>query len=258
MKKIRVDFVFVLVAALAAMIFSTPVSAQQEGLSLSPVSGTNPFDVPVTNLRLSLELSFGDKHEVNYVPMNACALADTTKTGMFLLRGEVRPYLVSDCRVPEEAEHVVIRVTAIGVDAIPRQWQFPGSAFYTTTPNSVSDGVGWMVGGFPPPIVFVNANGEKATGAAVVELKSVASSNSFFGAKKGFELRADFGSAHAIVEVVGYTLAKQTKAAGGMVWRGDYSDTAIYATNDVVKSRNGTWIKTQAGWDLVAGPVPTP
>lgn len=217
-------------------------------LALFTVAGTgyasegNPFDVPAAQMKLSLELSFGDRHEVNYVPMQACRLVDTRipqngKT--YFVDREVRAYTTQGCRVPENAEHVVLKVTAIGL-RVPISWSSPGAGFYTTTPNSATDEVGGLLGGGKPAIVFVEA-GRTAVGSAIVELKAIPVA---FQTYKGFELKLENGDAvHAVVDVVGYTVAKITHptTGGGLAWKGIWSSTSTYTKGDIVKAVNGLW-----------------
>ena len=205
----------------------------------------NPFEVPAQNTKLSLELPFGDRREVVYVPMKACVL--TGPSSNWFVDKETRVYFAGNCGgVPETAEHLFIRVTAIGVNIQDYGWDFPGAGFYTTTPNSASTETGTLYGGWVQAIVFVQRAGQVETGAAIVELKLFQASG--FAMRKGFELELKYGEAYAIVEVVGYTLPKTAKSTG-LSWKGVRLPHMKYAVNDLVTDEKGLRVCVGANED---------
>ncbi|MDD2702351.1 MAG: hypothetical protein PHH36_14100 [Sideroxydans sp.] len=254
---------FTVLIALALLVGAGIGYAQEPTTAAYPIfKDTNPFSTKVENLRLNMELTFGDKREMSYTPIPACALVDTTVLpgDTFFKEDEVRSFAVeAKCGVPKEAEHVTLRIVATGV-RVPTWWNIPGVGFYTTTPNSASDGVGMMLGGIKPAIVFVESVGKTNAGAAVVELKNIPIP---FGAVKGVEVVAKYGDAHALIEVVGYTTPKTGSTATAsaarmaMYWAGDWTPATTYGKGDMVTSASGVWICTAsgpvncAGWALI-------
>jgi hypothetical protein len=172
-----------------------------------PIISVRP--IPPTNLRLVSELSFGDRREVLYTPIEPCRIGDTRRDPRGpVLQGEVRPYTVSSlCGVPAEAEHVAIQVTVLAVNVYHNPaWNWPGVRLYTTTSNSAQTDVGFLLGGWLPSIVYLTRPGEVSTGSAIVELKPVSNGLEQF---KGFEFRPEDGDVHVIVDITGYTLPRQ-------------------------------------------------
>lgn len=252
-----------ILAVVMLLIVAGTGYAEEPVVAAYPIfKDTNPFSTKVENLKLGMELTFGDKREMSYTPVPACALVDTTAIpgDMFFKEDEVRSFAVeAKCGVPKEAEHVTLRIVATGV-RVPSWWNIPGVGFYTSTPNSASDGVGMMLGGIKPAIVFAESVGKTSVGAAVVELKNLAIP---FGSVKGVEVIAKYGDAHALIEVVGYTTPKTgstatpSAARTAMYWAGDWTPAATYGKGDMVTSASGVWICTAsgpvncAGWALV-------
>ena len=256
MKKFTVLIALALLAATGTSYAEEPAT-----IAFPIIKDTNPFSTKVENLKLGMELTFGDKREMSYTPVPACTLVDTFASpgGVFFKEDEARAFSVETCGVPKNAEHVTLRIATTGV-RVPAWWGTSGVGFYTSTPNSASDGVGVMVGGIKPAIVFAEAIGKTNIGAAVVELKDVVIS---FGWARGVEIIAKYGDAHALIEVVGYTTPKTsgtatpTAARLQMYWAGDWTPVAVYGRGDMVSSATGIWICTASGspncgkWALV-------
>ncbi len=232
-------------------------------------AGSNPTAVPIANINLISQLNFGEKHMVRGTWIWPCLLTDTRmleKNKYFNANLDTeknpRVFSVEGCAVPADAEHVMLRITAIAVTVLPNEWG-PDPGFYTVAPNSASDDVGRQVGGSKPPIVAFSSLQPTAEGGAMVELKKIPVGGFGGATQRVVEFFVERGDAHAVIEVVGYALRSNgTQAAPpsdrmAMYWAENWTSVAVYGRGDVVSSSTGVWVCTASGspncakWDLV-------